>query len=794
MSSTERARHGLQNFGNTTSDINRTMDRASFSIKGFIGSILGISAVVGVINTVRNAIDGAVSRYDTLGTFPTVMKQMGFSAEESEKAINKLSDGIQGLPTTLDDVASTAQQIATMTNDLEGATDTTLALNNAFITSGSSSADASRGLNQYVQMLSKGEVDLQSWRTLQETMGVALNDTAKAFGFAGTSAQNDLYAALQSGEITFQDFNDKIIELNEGVNGFAERAKTSTSGIRTAWTNMQTAVVRGVTNIITAIDEVLKNTPLKSIENIITTTGKAFFSFLDSFAKGISTVLPVVIGYFQTLFSLLQPYIPILKQIAMGIAVFIATFAGLNTLKNIILGVRTAMVLLNTAILMNPIAWLAALVIGAVAAFIYFWKNSEIFRDKVTSAFQTLKTIAMQVFSVVASFIGEKIDQIKQFWDENGTQFVEAVKNAFKMILSVVEFIMPAVLFVVEMVWTAIKQVIDGALNIIMGLIKIFSGLFTGDWSKMWEGIKQLFFGAIDLIIGLFSLSFVGGLRKLLVSLGKSALSLVKSMWSGIVNFFKSFGSTASSIASKMSKSIVDYFKSLYDRAISIWSTLRTFGASIWNALKETVVGVAKTIFSTVKGRFQDKFNAVKTTMTNLKTKVSDIWGEVVKFFKNIDLYKIGKDIIQGLINGVGAMSSAVWDKAKSIANGIGDSIRGALDIHSPSRVAISLMEFFGQGMVKGLDNSVSWVKKASQSLGNAVVPDVPRFNLAGEVAGINKMAESKIYSDVQSAVAVSKEPANINIRIGQSEFNAFVDDISNAQNRKAFRTNKRPR
>ena len=53
-----------------------------------------------------------------------------------------------------------------------------LALNNAFLASGASTADASRGLEQYVQMLAKGEVDLQSWRSLQETMPIGLNKTS----------------------------------------------------------------------------------------------------------------------------------------------------------------------------------------------------------------------------------------------------------------------------------------------------------------------------------------------------------------------------------------------------------------------------------------------------------------------------------------------------------------------------------------------------------------------------------------------------------------------------------------
>src|SRR5690606_13403096 len=219
--------------------------------------------------------------------FPAVMEQIGFSTEESRKAIQRLSDGVQGLPTTLDSVAKTAQRIAVMTGDLEGAVETTLALNNAFIASGASVADAERGLEQYLQMLATGTVDLQSWRTLQETMGVALNDLAKAFGFAGKSAQNDLYEALKSGEITFEEFNQKLIELSNQTGGFADRARTAAGGIRTAWTNINTAVARAVSRRFGETAGEPAAAALQNIEGVSKNIQDAFVSALDCVAQFI---------------------------------------------------------------------------------------------------------------------------------------------------------------------------------------------------------------------------------------------------------------------------------------------------------------------------------------------------------------------------------------------------------------------------------------------------------------------------------------------------------------------------
>src|SRR5690554_1175452 len=247
-----------------------------------VGKLAGALGLVGLAykgsDMVKKSLDGAIDRYDTLNNFPRVMAQIGFDAEDSQKAIKKLSDGIQGLPTRLDEVASTTQRIAVMTGDLDLAVDTTLALNNAFLASGASAQDAQRGMEQYIQMLAKGEVDLQSWRTLQETMPYALNKTAEAFGFTGESATNDFYDALKSGEITMSEFNAKLIELDQAQGGFAETAQTAAGGIKTAWTNFRTWIVMGVADIIAAIDNALGGT--------------------GSLADGINGLKPIVQGAF----------------------------------------------------------------------------------------------------------------------------------------------------------------------------------------------------------------------------------------------------------------------------------------------------------------------------------------------------------------------------------------------------------------------------------------------------------------------------------------------------------------
>lgn len=286
-------------------------DRGSSSLKKFaVGSAVFQLAAKGA-ELLGEALGGAIQRFDTLESYPRVMQAMGHSTEDVTRSTKKLANGIEGLPTTLNEVVGTAQRLTSITGDINKSTDLTLALNNAFLASGSSSADASRGLQQFSQMLSAGKVDMQSWKTLQETMPYALQKTAESFGFAGQSAQNDFYSALKQGQLTFDQFASKLIELNGGVGGFAELAKSNSKGIQTSFGNLKNAVVKGVANTIKALDDLTK-----------AATGKTIAENFDALKVIINAAFGVIVNVikastpvFQTLFSILGTGISVISSL-----------------------------------------------------------------------------------------------------------------------------------------------------------------------------------------------------------------------------------------------------------------------------------------------------------------------------------------------------------------------------------------------------------------------------------------------------------------------------------------------
>lgn len=286
-------------------------DRGSDSLKKFALGGAAFKLASKAVDLLTDSLGGAIQRFDTLESYPRVMQAMGHSTEDVTRSTKKLAAGIEGLPTTLNEVVGTAQRLTSITGDINKSTDLTLALNNAFLASGSSSADASRGLQQFSQMLSAGKVDMQSWKTLQETMPYALQKTAESFGFAGQSAQNDFYSALKQGQLTFDQFASKLIELNGGVGGFAELAKTNSKGIQTSFGNLKNAIVKGVANTIKALDDLTT-----------AATGKTIAENFDALKVIINAAFGVIVNVikastpvFQTLFSILGTGISVISSL-----------------------------------------------------------------------------------------------------------------------------------------------------------------------------------------------------------------------------------------------------------------------------------------------------------------------------------------------------------------------------------------------------------------------------------------------------------------------------------------------
>ena len=655
--------------------LGRAQQQAESKSTSFTSALKGTAIGMGIYQVAAKAASavseqfaGAVSRFDTLNNFPKVMESMGASSNQAHQAIKTLSDGIQGLPTSLDEVATTTQVFMPLSKNANEAAKATLALNDAFLASNATTEDASRGLEQYKQMLANGKVDLMSWRSVEETMPASLQKVAKSFGIASGSTQ-ELYQQLSSGKITMKELNDRFIQLDGGANGFHKTALQATDGIGTAFKNMGTRTKIALANVLTGFNDMVKTLTGSSIGGNINKMTSQFGNFgkagqqaFEGLGKEIKPLTPAfktlgeIIG---TIFSsaattiknarsaisgltsplqnsskFAKPLNDVLKDIAshktalkaIGIAVgsiaqglvaFGAVVGTVNLVTKAIASLRAVMVLLDAAMAANPIALTVGIVVALGAAFLAAYKQSTTFRNGVNSAFNAISKTVGNVLKTVTKAVSGLWKSIKPSIDQIVKGFRDLLKT-LSPILKVIGIVWATVwkanLIVVSTVFSMIAKLVTAGLKAVWTAVKTYAKIIVDIWKLEWDVFK-------NVVVIAF---------KILATVVNTGLRVIKDVIDLIMNI------------------ITGNWK-------GAWNDIKDIFSSIWKGIFK----IGKDLFGGVRDMIRDVLGDIKGTW-------EDLWNGMAKFFSNIwdgikDAAKAGLNGVIGFINsGVSGINSVI--------------------------------------------------------------------------------------------------------------------------------------
>lgn len=733
--------------------LGRAQQQAEGKTTSFTDALKGTAVGMGVYNlatkaaaAVSDQFTGAVSRFDTLNNFPKVMESMGASSTQAKQAIKTLSDGIQGLPTSLDEVATTTQVFMPLSKNANEAAKATLALNDAFLASNATTADASRGLEQYKQMLANGKVDMMGWRSVEETMPASLQKVAKSFGIASGSTQ-ELYNQLESGKITMKELNDRFIQLDSGANGFHQNALNATNGIGTAFTNMGTRTKIALANVLTGFNDMVKtltgtsiggniNRMTSQFGNIgkvgqqafeglgnwlkpLVPASKSFGDIIGTILNGLKDTLSVASSFDSITAPLknsaiyAKPLNNALKEIAshktalkavgaaigsivagllaakgatMAVLEFKKALAGLTAIKNVITSIKSlegAMALLKFAFASNPVGIVVMAIVTLGAAFMTAYKHSKTFRDGVNNV-------------------------------------VSGIKNGFSVALSVISSFFRTVgkFFTGQLGWE--KAIGTEISKIISTIGKTFSKL--GDiLKKIGKMAIMAFVYALALPVGIgikIMQPLIKGIASAFIKLWTQVKKVWQTAWDGLVKI-------ASAIWKPISKPIqagLKLIQSLINAGLKIISHIWQNEVNFWSKI---ISIVWNTIRKIVTAGMRDLEAVIKPVLKVISDVWNTTWNAISSFFGNIwnGMSKTGKSVFGGIRdwmsgvldeiskkwsdiwNGISSTFSSIWDGIKSVAKSGWNAIIGFINTGVDG--INSVIHFFG-----GKSDTVPKLKK----------------------------------------------------------------------------------
>ncbi|HFT2464861.1 TPA: tape measure protein [Listeria monocytogenes] len=200
-------------------------------------------------------------------------------------------------------------------------------------------------------------------------------------------------------------------------------------------------------------------------------------------------------------------------------------------------------------------------------------------------------------------------------------------------------------------------------------------------------------------------------------------------------------------------------------------------GSSYAQALAKSDAKTIKAINST-----QNQINSASKSMGNTAANA---------------MYSAGINAAKGLISGLNSQKKQLEKTAKSIANTITNSVKKALRIHSPSRVAIELGKFFtgglGNGVLAGANGAVQstnkMVDKVVNAASNMTVPTINLPKISAEKAlGLKSVDLNRTITVKTIIDNKTKESSNADLikaiqQSGDRPINFYVDGKDLADN-----------
>ena len=210
----------------------------------------------------------------------------------------------------------------------------------------------------------------------------------------------------------------------------------------------------------------------------------------------------------------------------------------------------------------------------------------------------------------------------------------------------------------------------------------------------------------------------------LLVKYWDEVAAWFKKLWDAIVGIFKA----AWEAIKKVWSTVTGWFSNL-------WGRIKAGAGKAWDGIKNTISkareGVQKA-WGSVKGWFSNLWGNVKSGISNAWGGIKDwfsnlqpvewmrgAWENVGTFFENLGprFYEWGKNLLQGLWNGITSMVDKIVEGMKNIGRRIANGFKSILGINSPSRLFAEYGLNITQGLVVGLDRGGAIVENATEGV-----------------------------------------------------------------------------
>lgn len=382
---------------------------------------------------------------------------------------------------------------------------------------------------------------------------------------------------------------------------------------------------------------------------------------------------------------------PGLIALAVAIGVLGAVIIGILGAISILVMILTTFVAVVALAGPTIATGIVAIAAGIAAAAAIIAAAGPAIQAALIGIFTAIENAAPAFGNAVASLVRSLIPAVSELLTLAGV----AIRQFISQIYQIVKQKMPELVGIVTMVVSGILQVLR---NIWPEFLKTILDMLGQFFLAIGENIPK-FAAAFQLILT----GFIDLIKTNVPLIIEAFLALLQAMIDGLTT------------------KIPDLMKSGANLIAAMINGIAAQSVIIINAAWDAVI--------TFINGFAD---AIDQKGPELQAAVNKLISAIIRFIKNgltgmantfaPHASSIGRNIINGVVNGVTGAAGALYNKLRNVASSALSSFKSTLGIHSPSRVFATAAGFIVAGIVQGIDKNQSDAVDAMSGLGDDMV------------------------------------------------------------------------
>ena len=350
------------------------------------------------------------------------------------------------------------------------------------------------------------------------------------------------------------------------------------------------------------------------------------------------------------------------------------------------------------------------------------------------------ETVQAFVFNNLFPMIGNILQQLPQLLSGLSTIIIGALNRISENADQIVNIAIQLVTSLANAIVTALPYLIEAAVKL---AIALGQALINTDWvavgTELITNLRNSISSAAGSILGSDSTTiqgFLDGITAGLPGVLDKGIEIITNVVNGILSALPQLITAAGQLITQFAMFLMQNYPTILQKGAELLMNLVNGIISnlpqIVSAVVQVIASFAATILQNLPTILAQGITIIAKLVAGLiqaipqvVAAIPQIIQSIVNTFGSYDWLSIGKNIIQGIANGISNAAGIIVDAAKNAAQSAFNAAKDFLGIASPAKKGIYLGEMLDAGFALGIDRNKGMVDDAINNLSESATANL---------------------------------------------------------------------